>query len=212
MRLVANEHGAWRTFGEKTIYESSPWVRLGLVDVEAPNGERWDYHVVHFGRISIAMIVDEDADTVLMLHRYRFPTDQWGYELLGGLVEDGEDPAATAAREAVEESGWSPVGPPEELIGFEPLPGNATAHMSVYLWRQAERVGEPTDTEEVGRVEWVPLDRVAELARRGELLGSGALVPLLYYLATRNPRPTSLTPADPAAGRDDRGAGAGGPS
>jgi hypothetical protein len=34
------------------------------------------------------MIVDEDADTVLMLHRYRLPTDQWGYELLG-LVEDG---------------------------------------------------------------------------------------------------------------------------
>jgi 8-oxo-dGTP pyrophosphatase MutT (NUDIX family) len=212
VRCVADEHGAWRTFGEKTIYESSPWVRLGLVDVEAPNGERWDYHVVHFGRIAIAMIVDEDADTVLMLHRYRFPTDQWGYELLGGLVEDGEDPAATAAREAVEESGWSPVGPPEELIGFEPLPGNATAHMSVYLWRQAERVGEPTDTEEVGRVEWVPLDRVPELARRGELLGSGALVPLLYYVATRAPRPTSVTPADPAAVRDDRGAEAGGPS
>jgi hypothetical protein len=43
VRRVADEHGAWRTFGEKTIYESSPWVRLGLVDVEAPNGERWDY-------------------------------------------------------------------------------------------------------------------------------------------------------------------------
>ncbi|GAA5135449.1 hypothetical protein GCM10023320_65010 [Pseudonocardia adelaidensis] len=180
VRCVADEHGAWRTFGEKTIYESSPWVRLGLVDVEAPNGERWDYNVVHFGRIAVAMIVDEDADTVLMLHRYRFPTDQWGYELLGGLVEDGEDPAATAVREAVEESGWSPVGPPEELIGFEPLPGNATAHMSVYLWRQAERVGEPTDTEEVGRVEWVPLARVPELARRAareRRVGAVALLP-----------------------------------
>jgi ADP-ribose pyrophosphatase len=63
VRCVADEHGAWRTFGEKTIYESSPWVRLALVDVEAPNGERWDYHVVHFGRIAVAMIVDEDADT-----------------------------------------------------------------------------------------------------------------------------------------------------
>jgi 8-oxo-dGTP pyrophosphatase MutT (NUDIX family) len=169
---VTDEHGVWRTFGEKTVYDSRPWVRVALVDVEAPDGERWDYHGVHFGRIAVAMIVDEDADTVLMLRRYRFPTDQWGYELLGGLVEDGEEPAATAAREAVEESGWSPVGSPEELIGFEPLPGNVTAPMSVYLWRQAERVGEPTDTEEVGRVEWVPLARVPELARRGELLGN----------------------------------------
>jgi ADP-ribose pyrophosphatase len=37
---VTDEHGAWRMFGEKTIYESRPWVRLALVDVEAPNGER----------------------------------------------------------------------------------------------------------------------------------------------------------------------------
>ena len=102
---MTDEHGAWRTYGEKTIYDNR-WVRLGLVDVEAPNGERWDYHVVHFGRIAIAMIVNEQDDTVLMLWRYRFATDQWGYELLGGLVEEGEDPAATAAREAVEESGW----------------------------------------------------------------------------------------------------------
>jgi hypothetical protein len=67
-------------------------VRLGLVDVETPNGGRWDYHVVHFGRIAMAMIVNEDDDTVLMLWRCRFATDQWGYELLGGLVEKVKTP------------------------------------------------------------------------------------------------------------------------
>ncbi len=180
---MADEHGAWRTFGERTIYDNR-WVRLGLVDVQAPNGERWGYHVVHFGRIAIAMIVN-DADEVLMLWRYRFAIDQWGYELLGGLVEDGEEAAATAAREAAEESGWAPVGDPERLISFEPLPGNVTAPVEVFLWRQAERIGEPTDTEEVGRVEWVPLSRVLSLAGGGQLLGSGAVVPLLYYLASR---------------------------
>ena len=70
---MADERGAWRTYGEKTLYDNR-WVRLGLVDVEAPNGERWDYHVVHFGRIAIAMIVNEDDDTVLMLWRYRIRT------------------------------------------------------------------------------------------------------------------------------------------
>lgn len=180
---MADEHGAWQTFGERLIYDNR-WVQLGLVDVQAPNGERWEYHVVHLHRIAIALIVDEQ-DRALMLWRYRFPTDQWGYELLGGLVEDGEEPAATAAREAAEESGWHPLGDPEHLITFEPLPGQVTAPVDVYLWRKAERLGEPSDTEEVGRVEWVPLSRIPELARRQELLGSGALVPLLYYLASR---------------------------
>ncbi|MGH3903950.1 MAG: NUDIX domain-containing protein [Pseudonocardiaceae bacterium] len=179
---MADDRSGWQTFGEKTIYDNR-WVRLGLVDVGAPNGERWDYHVVHLGRIAIALIVD-DQDHVLMLWRYRFITEQWGYELLGGLMDHGENAAATAAREAAEESGWRPVGEPEHLVSFEPLPGQVTAPIDVYLWRAAEQIGEPTDTEEVGRIEWVPLSRVPELAARQELLGAGTLVGLLYYLAS----------------------------
>jgi len=180
---MAQQRGGWRTFGERTVYDNR-WVRLGLVDVEAPNGERWEYHVVHLDRIAVALVVDDQA-RALMSWRYRFATEQWGYELLGGLVDTGEDAAETAAREAEEESGWRPVGKPEHLVSFEPLPGQVTAPVDVFLWRGAERIGEPTDTEEVGRVEWVPLARVPELAQRGELLGSGTLVALLYYLASR---------------------------
>jgi 8-oxo-dGTP pyrophosphatase MutT (NUDIX family) len=159
-------------------------VQLGLVDVEAPNGKRWEYHVVHLDRIAVALIVD-DQDRALMSWRYRFVTKQSGYELLGGMVNAGEDAARTAAREAEEESGWRPVGEPESLVSFEPLPGQVTAPVEVFLWRGAERIGEPIDTEEVGQVEWVPLSRVPELAQHRQLLGSGTLVALLYYLASR---------------------------
>jgi hypothetical protein len=36
---MAEARGGWRRFGEKTIYDNR-WVRLGLIDVEAPNGDR----------------------------------------------------------------------------------------------------------------------------------------------------------------------------
>jgi 8-oxo-dGTP pyrophosphatase MutT (NUDIX family) len=98
------------------------------------------------------------------------------------LVEDGEDPAETAAREAVEESGWRPTGEPEHLASFEPLPGMVRAHTDVYLFRGAEKVGEPTDTEEAGTLEWVPLDRVRELLQRNELLGGGTIIAVQSYL------------------------------
>jgi ADP-ribose pyrophosphatase len=183
LAAVTEAHGVWRTYGERLIYDNR-WVRVGLVDVQAPNGERWEYHVVHLARIAIALVVN-DRDEALMLWRYRFPTEQWGYELLGGMVDDGEEAAITAAREAAEESGWEPVGEPEHLVSFEPLPGQVTAPVDVYLWRAAKHIGEPTETEEVGRVEWVPLSRVPELAQRKELLGSGTMVALLYYMASR---------------------------
>ncbi|MFC4003983.1 NUDIX hydrolase [Prauserella oleivorans] len=181
---MADEQGAWQTFGERLVYDNK-WVKVGLTDVQAPNGQRWEYHVVHLARIAIALVLN-DRDEALMLWRYRFATDQWGYELLGGMVDEGEESAVTAAREAAEESGWEPIGKGEHLVSFEPLPGQVTAPVDVYVFPNgAKHIGDPTDTEEVGRVEWVPLSRVNELAQRQELLGSGTLVALLYYLNSR---------------------------
>lgn len=180
---MADKSGNWRTFGTRTVYDNR-WVRLDLVEVEAPNGQRWEHHVVHLGRVAIALLVNE-RDEVLMLNRYRFAISKWGYELLGGLVENGEEPAATAKREAVEESGWCPLGEPTRLASFEPMPGMMTARTDVFMWRGAEKVGEPTDTEEAGDLEWVPLDRVRELLKNNDLLGGGTIVAIQALLLSR---------------------------
>jgi len=159
-------------------------VQVSLDDVELPGGRRFEHHVVHLPRVAIAMIVDE-RERVLMLWRYRFAVQAWGYELLGGLVEPGEEPPRTAAREAEEEGGWRPVGEPEHLVGFEPLPGMISGRIDVYLWRAAQKVSEPSDLEEAGRLEWVDLERLAEIVARQELLGSGTWVAVLRYLSRR---------------------------
>jgi 8-oxo-dGTP pyrophosphatase MutT (NUDIX family) len=182
---VEQQRGGWERFGERTIYDSR-WVQLGQLEVQAPSGQRFGYHVVRLPRIAIALIVNA-ADEVLMLWRYRVLTDQWGYELLGGLVEDGEHPAATAAREAREESGWAPLGQPHKLIEFEPLPGNMLAPVEVYLWRGCQHVGAPTDVDEAGRVQWIPLPHIHDLITRGQVLGAGSLIPLLYLLTSPPP-------------------------
>ena len=56
----------------------------------------------------------------------------------------------------------------------------------LFTARSAELVGDPTDLEESGRVDWVPLASILELIAKGEILGSGSLVALLHILATRN--------------------------
>jgi ADP-ribose diphosphatase len=176
----SDEHRTIRR-DERTVYDSE-WVRVTLVDVEPPNGRRFESHVIRMRPVAVAALVNE-RDEVLMLHRHRFATDEWGYELLGGLVEAGEDPAATAAREAVEESGYAPLGEPRHLISFQPLPGMVDAPMSVYLWRRFERVGEPTDLEEAGELHWVPLSEIPRLVAARALLGAGTLVAVLQLVA-----------------------------
>lgn len=179
----------WTVHATRTVYDGTPFVRVDLADVTAPDGARFDYHVLRLARVALALVVDEVAATALLLRRERWVVGRWGYELFGGLIEDGEAPAAAAEREALEESGWRPRDRAEHLLTVDPLPGIADAPMDVYLWRHgADRVGEPTDTQEVGEVVWLPLDRVPELAVRGELLGAGTMSALLYYLV-RHPLP-----------------------
>lgn len=179
----------WTVHGSRTVYDS-PWVRVELADVEPPDGSRFEHHVVHLPGVAIALIVGQGG-RILMLRRYRFAVDQCGYELLGGIVEPGEDPAQTAAREAEEESGWRPIGSPEHLTRFEPMPGMINGPVDVYLWRAAEKIGEPTDREEAGRVEWVDPGRIHSLAAQGALLGSGTLVAVLFYINRMKSAPSS---------------------
>lgn len=170
----------WTTRGERTLYDNR-YVRLTLVDVEPPDGRRFEHHVVRLNRVAMAVVLD-DADRVLMLWRHRFITDEWGWELPGGIVDPGEEAAATAAREVEEETGWSP-GPLRPLTSFQPMPGLVDTPHDVFVTRGATRLGEPTTTDEVGVVDWVPLSDIRELATAGRLLGSGTLVGLLHVLA-----------------------------
>ncbi|MGG7574744.1 NUDIX domain-containing protein [Streptomyces sirii] len=172
----------WQIHGERTIYDN-PWVQLALVDVEPPGTARFEHHVVRLQHVSITAVLD-DQDRVLMLWRYRFVPDQWGWELPGGIVDKGEDAKATALREVEEETGWRPDSL-EHVVTYQPMIGMVDSPHEIFVGRGATRVGDPTDVEEAGHVEWVPLSDIPGLMARGELMGSGTLVALLHLLSAR---------------------------
>jgi 8-oxo-dGTP pyrophosphatase MutT (NUDIX family) len=172
----------WKVRGERTIYDNE-WIRLGLADVELPDGQRFEHHVVHLRSAAMAAVLD-DHDRVLMLWRHRFVPNRWGWELPGGLVDDGEEPSATVAREILEETGYR-VASLTHVISFEPMVGMVDSPHHVYVARDVSYVGEPTETTEADRLEWVPLASVPGLIAKGEVSNSGTLVALLYLIANR---------------------------
>ncbi|MFF0741997.1 NUDIX domain-containing protein [Streptomyces sp. NPDC004111] len=173
----------WRIHGERDLYDN-PWVKLQLWDVEPPGVERFEHHVVKLQHVAITAVLD-DEDRVLMMWRYRFVPQRFGWELPGGIVDDGEEPAETALREVVEETGWRPKNI-EHVVTYQPMVGMVDSPHEIFTAHGAEKVGEPTDVEEAGHIAWVPLADIQGLMARGELLGSGTLVALLHILATRN--------------------------
>lgn len=170
----------WQQHGERVLYDS-PWVTVTKVDVTPPDGNRFEHHAVRLQRVAMAVVVD-DADRVLMVWRHRFITQSWGWELPGGIVDDGEDAVVTAERETMEETGWRPEGL-SLLAQFQPMPGLVDTPHEVYGTRHAVKVGEPSDPVEVGVVDWVPLAETLRMIRAGDVAGAGSIVGLLHVLA-----------------------------
>jgi hypothetical protein len=65
-------------------------------------------------------------------------------------------------------------------VSYQPMVGMVDSPHEIFVGHGAEKVGEPTDLEEAGHIEWVPLADIPGLMARGELLGSGTLVALLH--------------------------------
>ena len=174
-----DEPGRWRTFGERTIYDS-PWVWLGQADVEVPGGERYWHHVIRLNRAAVMVLLD-DHDQVLMLWRHRFVPDRWGWELPGGMVDADEEPADAAIRELEEETGYRAESV-EHLITFQALPGIADSEHFAFVGRNPDRVGDPTDLAEAARVEWMPLESIPRMIETADIWDAESLVALSLVL------------------------------
>ncbi|MGH3326676.1 MAG: NUDIX hydrolase [Streptomycetales bacterium] len=166
----------WKNLHERTVYQNS-WLTVRLADVELPDGRHLDHYVIRQRPVALATAVNEDNE-VLLLWRHRFITDTWSYELAAGVVEEGEDIVAAAAREMLEETGWRP-GPLQHLMTVEPQHGLTDARHHVYWAEGAEYVGHLKDDFESSRREWVPLKNIPDMVTRGEIRSANAVGALL---------------------------------
>jgi 8-oxo-dGTP pyrophosphatase MutT (NUDIX family) len=169
----------WVVHGERSVYES-PWVSVALVDVEVPGGERFEHHVVRMPG-DASGVVAVGSGRVLLIHRHRFITDSTGWEIPAGRVEAGEDPIEAARREMLEETGWRP-GPLSLLFSYFPSIGLIDQRFNIFVANGAEHIGEPADSSESDRVEWIEVVQLPALIRRGEIRDGYSLTALLWLL------------------------------
>ncbi|MFZ0970821.1 MAG: NUDIX domain-containing protein [Solirubrobacteraceae bacterium] len=79
-------------------------------------------------------------------------------ELPAGLVDPGEDAAATAAGEVEEETGWRPREM-VQAIGVQAMVGTVDSPHAVFISRGADHVGGYIDRADPAKIEWLPLRR-----------------------------------------------------
>jgi 8-oxo-dGTP pyrophosphatase MutT (NUDIX family) len=171
----------WQVHSSRPAYQSS-WVEVWLDDVELPDGERIEHHVLKFPRPSVgAVVVDQDQEHTLLIWRHRHITDAWGWEIPAGWADPGEDLTAAIAREIEEETGYR-AGTIQPMTTYHPLSGISTMCYTTFLATDAARVSAPVDAAETTKVEWTPLADVPKLAATGQIPDGPSLIALSYYL------------------------------
>ncbi|MDX1905427.1 MAG: NUDIX hydrolase [Bacteroidia bacterium] len=93
----------WTTLSSRVVYDN-PWIRVTEHQVLNPAGNPGIYGTVHFHGDAIGVVPYENG-YVWMVGQFRYPLNQYSWEIPEGGSPPGEDPAATAHRELLEETG-----------------------------------------------------------------------------------------------------------
>lgn len=171
------------------------WNRFEIVTVESTNrhGEtlRQEREVIDHGDASVVLTVDRARRVAIMVRQWRAPLivngdDPYLLEACAGIVDPGESPEQTARREAEEEIG-ARIGTLRRIGTVVPSAGTLTERMHLFVAdvsdadRASEGGGKPGEGEDIEVVE-IALDRLFDMARRGEIADAKTLILVQHLL------------------------------
>lgn len=137
--------GKARLISRRRIFEG----RLVTLDVDRiiePSGMDVEREVLRHPGAAVLLAVTDERKVVLV-RQYRHAAGEFLLEAPAGTIDPGEDPAETARRELVEETGYFP-NRLEKLTQFFPSPGVLEELMHLYLATELERRDGSLDDDE----------------------------------------------------------------
>lgn len=175
--IPVEERNPWRTESTRIVYEN-PWIRVREDQVVTPRGTPGIYGVVE-ARAATGVVAIDLAGMVQLVGQYRYPHDEYSWEIVEGGAHPGEAPEAAIRRELREEAGleasdWEPLGAPIQLSNCY---SNEVAYL--FLARGLTPVEtSPDDTEQL-RLKRVPFAECLAMVDRGEIKDAMTIIAIL---------------------------------
>ena len=161
------ENNPWQTKSKKEIY-NNPWIRVEEHQVLNPAGNPGIYGKVHFKNKALGIIpIDSDGNTWLV-GQYRYPLDEYSWEIPmgGGLI--GKSVLESAQRELKEETGlvaekW------EEILRIHTSNSVTDEEGFVYLAQDLTQLETEHEETEVLKIKKLPFSEAVQMVMDGEI-------------------------------------------
>ncbi|MCO5187442.1 MAG: NUDIX hydrolase [Anaerolineae bacterium] len=161
----------WKTLDSRLVLEH-PYLRVTLDAVELPDGTVIPDWPIASMQDYVNVVVLNAVNELLVLEGYGHGFGRICWQVVGGLIDPGEDPLTAAKRELLEEAGlecaqWEALG---RFVGSKNR-YFGTGHL--FLARHPTKVAEGgTGDLETYTLNWVPLTQVREALFAGKIGGT----------------------------------------
>ncbi len=137
---------SWKTLARSTIFDHSKYLRIEQHTIELPGGriiQDWPW-IITPDYVNIAVLTTEG--TFLCFRQTKYAITETSLAPVGGYLEPGEEPLATAQRELQEETGYQ--ASEWVNLGSYAVDGNRGAGVAhLFLARDARRVSDPHEAD-----------------------------------------------------------------
>ena len=147
-------------------------------DALLPDGRPCKREIIEHSGGACVLYVENDA--VLLVRQYRYAYGESIYEIPAGKLEKGEDPMFAAARE-LEEEGGIKAGRLKLLFVDYPTPGYTDEKIYIYRAYDGKKTRTNLDDGEFLDAEFVPVAKVKEMLKKGEIRDGKTLIALQAY-------------------------------
>src|SRR5579883_1082086 len=157
----------WKTKSKRTVYEN-PWISVREDQVIQPNGSPGIYGVVHFKNKAVGILPIDRDGYVYLVGQFRYPLEEYSWEIPEGGCPEDEDPLVAAKRELLEETGLS-AGQWQDL-GRAHLSNSVSDEEAIFFLATdlVQGQAEPEETEQFAHKR-LPFIEVCDMVMRGEI-------------------------------------------
>jgi hypothetical protein len=99
----SKDDNPWTTLSSKPVYEN-PWILVEEHQVINPAGGKGIYGKVHFKNKAIGIVALDDQKNTWLVGQFRYPLNEWSWEIPEGGGPIGADVLLSAKRELKEET------------------------------------------------------------------------------------------------------------
>lgn len=169
----------FRRRDSETVW-SGDYLRVDRVSFDGGEESFTREIVRHAGSVAIVPFTGSE---VVLIRQYRPAVERWLYEIPAGKMDvEGEDPAQTAIRECVEETGLRP-GKVQQLHEFYNSPGFLDEHTFLFWGSELEQVERAPQGAEERHAEIVKMTMqdVEESLEAGEIVDAKTIIGLYAF-------------------------------